>query len=114
MVWLNPITREKAFQVHGICARRLFIRSSPEETPRIIDNVTEIRAFLANIQTRILKPEYIWLPEIEEGDIVMWDNYGLFYSAVDYPDKYGSRSMHQANIGGSVGPRGPVLIPEIV
>lgn len=29
----------------------------------------------------------------------MWDNYGLFHSAVDYPLKYGSRSMHQANIG---------------
>ena len=111
MVWLNPVTGEKAFQVHGICARKLFVRSSPDNQPRVIDDVVEVRRFLDNIQRRILKPEYIWLPEVEEGDIVMWDNYGLFHSAVDYPDKFGSRSMHQANIGASVGPCGPAPIP---
>ena len=113
MVWVNPITGEKAFQVHGICARRLFIRSSGDEAPRVIDEVGEIRSFLHNIQSRILKPEYVWLPEIEEGDIVIWDNYGMFHSAVDYPLKYGSRSMHQANIGASIGPVGPVPIPAV-
>jgi len=113
MVWINPVTGEKAFQVHGICARKLFIRSSTEESPKVIDDVVEIRKFLHHIQSRILKPEYILLPEIEEGDIVMWDNYGCFHSAVDYPLKYGSRTMHQANIGASRGPQGPLPIPSL-
>ncbi|KIX95336.1 uncharacterized protein Z520_08853 [Fonsecaea multimorphosa CBS 102226] len=113
-VWLNPVTGEKAFQVHGLAARKLFLRSSLDEQPKVIDKVEDIRAFLHNIQSRVLRPEYIWLPEIQEGDIVMWDNYGMFHTAVDYPLKYGPRSMHQANIGASKGPVGPVPIPTSV
>ncbi|KIX02575.1 uncharacterized protein Z518_08516 [Rhinocladiella mackenziei CBS 650.93] len=113
-VWINPVTGEKAFQVHGICARKLFIRSSADEEPKIIDDVVEIRSILHKIQSRILRPEYICLPQIEEGDVVMWDNYGCFHSAVDYPlEMYGPRTMHQANIGASKGPVGPVPIPSI-
>jgi alpha-ketoglutarate-dependent taurine dioxygenase len=98
--------------VHGICARKLFIRSSVDEEPKVMDDVAEIRAFLHQIQSRILRPEYICLPPMEEGDMVIWDNYGLFHSAIDYPlEKYGARTMHQANIGASQGPVGPVPIP---
>ncbi|EED21411.1 conserved hypothetical protein [Talaromyces stipitatus ATCC 10500] len=110
MVWVNPLTGEKAFQVHGICARRLFLRSSSSETPQIIEDVEEIRRFILGIQNRILRPEYILLAPVEEGDMLIWDNYGLFHSAIDYPAKMGPRTMHQANIAGSVGPRGPVAI----
>lgn len=107
---MNPLTGEKAFQVHGICARRLYLRNSTEEEPRIIDDVEEIRKFILGIQNRILRPEYILLAPAEEGDMVIWDNYGLFHSAVDYPLKMGPRTMHQANIAGSIGPKGPVPI----
>lgn len=42
----------------------------------------------------------------------MEDNYRCFYSAVDYPlEKYGPRTMHQANIGASRGPIAPVPVP---
>ena len=95
---------ERAFQVHGICARKLFLRSSLIEEPRVITNVEEIRAFLKPIQERVLKPEYILLPKTDEGDIVMWANYMVMHSAVDYPIEFGARTMHQANIGASVGP----------
>lgn len=129
MVWVNPETKEKAFMVHGIVAYKLFIRSSVDEEPRVISDVVEIREFLSNIQSRILRPEHVLLPELDEGDVVMWDNYGVFHSACDYPEEgYGPRcksssvlamrimlieivAMHQANIGSSVGPRGPVEIP---
>lgn len=112
LVWVNPATGEKAFQVHGICARKLFLRNGPDETPRTIDDVVEIRKWLADIQLRILKPEYICMAPVEEGDVAMWDNYGMFHSAVDYPiETYGPRTMHQANVGSSRGPIAPVPIP---
>ncbi|KAF3070876.1 hypothetical protein GL218_00667 [Daldinia childiae] len=111
MVWVNPVTGEKAFQVHGICARRLFIRSSPTEEPRIVEDLVEIRKLLKIIQERVLKPEYILIPSLEEGDIVMWANYQMFHTAIDYPDWFGPRTMHQANIASSAGPVGPVPIP---
>lgn len=113
MVWVNPVTKEKAFMVHGICARKLYLRSSPEEKPEVVEDVEKIRAFLKTIQERVLKPEYIMIPQLEEGDIVMWANYQMFHSAIDYPEHYGARTMHQANIGASSGPAnmGPVPIP---
>ncbi|KAJ5698133.1 hypothetical protein N7462_000138 [Penicillium macrosclerotiorum] len=110
MVWVNPLTGEKAFQVHGICARKLYIRRSREEDPQVMENVSEIRQFILGIQNRILKPEYILLAPVEEGDMVIWDNYGVFHSAIDYPIEMGPRTMHQANISGSIGPQGPVPI----
>ncbi|KAI0850079.1 Clavaminate synthase-like protein [Daldinia vernicosa] len=111
MVWVNPVTGEKAFQVHGICARKFFIRSSSTEEPRIIEDLVEIRKLLKTIQERVLKPEYILIPSLEEGDIVMWANYQMFHTAIDYPDSFGPRTMHQANIASSAGPVGPVSIP---
>jgi hypothetical protein len=87
MAWVNPETGEKAFMVHGIVAHKLFIRSSPDEEPCVISDVVEIREFLSNIQSRILKPEYVLLPEFEVGDMVMWDNYSVFPSACDYPEE---------------------------
>jgi alpha-ketoglutarate-dependent taurine dioxygenase len=114
MVWVNPVTNERAFMVHGICAHKLFLRSSFEEEPIVIDDVEKIRAFLKPIQERVLKPEYIMVPKLEEGDIVMWANYQVFHSAIDYPDAYGPRTMHQANIGASKGPVGLFPIPVSV
>ncbi|KAI1851583.1 hypothetical protein JX265_012335 [Neoarthrinium moseri] len=111
MVWVNPVTGEKSFMVHGICARRLFLRASEKDEPKIVDDVAEIRRWLKPLQERILKPEYIILPSLEEGDIVMWANWQCFHTAIDYPDSYGPRTMHQANIGASSAPVGPVSIP---
>ncbi|KAI5266167.1 hypothetical protein E4T47_08331 [Aureobasidium subglaciale] len=111
MVWLNPVTGEKAFQVHGICARKLFLRSSPDAEPEIVDDVVKIRAWVKTIQDRILRPEYVMLPKVEEGDMIIWANWQCFHSAIDYPAKYGSRTMHQANIGASLAPVGPVPVP---
>ena len=113
MVWVNPVTGERAFMVHGICVRRAFMRYSPNEEPDIIDDVVKIRSWLKGIQERVLKPEYIMLPKVEEGDIIMWANYQMFHTAVDYPDHMGDRTMHQANIGASSGPIGPVPIPAL-
>ncbi|KAF6843917.1 alpha-ketoglutarate dependent xanthine dioxygenase [Colletotrichum musicola] len=111
MVWVNPITGEKAFMVHGICVRRMFLRSGVDQDPKIVEDVVEIRKWLKDIQERVLKPEYILLPKAEEGDIIMWANYQMFHTAVDYHDNLGPRTMHQANIGASSGPIGPVPIP---
>lgn len=111
MVWVNPITGEKAFMVHGICVRRMFLRNSPNEEARVVEDLGEIREWLKVIQERVLKPEYVMIPKLESGDIVMWSNWQMFHSAVDYHDKLGPRTMHQANIAASTSPTGPHPIP---
>ena len=50
-------------------------------------------------------------PDVEEGDVQLWDNWSVFHSAIDYPDEYGSRTMHQANMGASDAPVGVSEMP---
>ncbi|ERT02401.1 hypothetical protein HMPREF1624_00699 [Sporothrix schenckii ATCC 58251] len=111
MVWVNPVTGERAFMVHSICVRRLFLRKSQDEAAVCVEDLDTVRAWLRGIQERVLQPAYVMVPELEEGDIVMWANYQMFHSAIDYPDEMGPRTMHQANIGASIGPTGPFPVP---
>ena len=93
-------------------ARRLFIRNSPNDTPKVINNLGEVRKFLDNIQGRIIKPEHIWVGPEEEHDILLFQNYGLFHTKIDYPASWGVRTVHQDWLSGGKPPAGPVPIRE--
>ncbi|TVY58659.1 putative dioxygenase [Lachnellula cervina] len=110
MVWMRP-NGKKALQIHGIAVRKMFLKATPTSEVQVVDDVVKIRELLHSWQQRIIRPEYVLMGPVEEGDVQMWDNWSVFHSAVDYPDHYGSRSMHQANLGASDSPVGPVPIP---
>lgn len=111
MVWVNPVTGKRSFQVQHNLARRLFIRHSPYDTPKVVDNLGEVRKFLDNIQSRIIKPEHIWVGPEEEHDLLLFQNYGLFHTKIDYPASYGTRTVHQGWLPSGKKPKGPVPIP---
>lgn len=46
MVWTNPKTGELSLQVHGQGAFRLYLKSSPDGPERMIDNLSDVRAFM--------------------------------------------------------------------
>ena len=94
-VWITP-TGEKALQVHGMCVREMFLKKDPTSEVEVIEDVAKIREILRKWQIRILKPEYILIPPLEEGDITMWDNWSVFHSGVDYPISYGPRSKFRS------------------
>jgi hypothetical protein len=75
LVWLNPVTGEKGFQIMPQCVRKLFLRSSPEEEVRVVDDLEEIRIWLNNTLDRVANPEYILIPSCEEGDMIVWNNW---------------------------------------
>jgi alpha-ketoglutarate-dependent taurine dioxygenase len=75
LVWLNPVTEEKGFQIMPQCVRKLFLRSSPEEEVRVVDDLEEIRIWLNNTLDRVANPEYILIPSCEEGDMIVWNNW---------------------------------------
>jgi alpha-ketoglutarate-dependent taurine dioxygenase len=111
MVWINPATGEKSLQIQQNCVRRLFIRQGPDEEPRVIEDVKEVRELLTRLQLRIIRPEYIYSGPEEEGDHLLWYNWGLMHTRVDYPDSFGVRSAHQAWIPSSAAPVGPTPMP---
>ncbi|KUJ20037.1 Clavaminate synthase-like protein [Mollisia scopiformis] len=110
MVWVNPLG-QKALQVHGICVRKMFLKATPTSEVKVVDDLVEIRKLLHSWQERIIRPEYVLSAPVEEGDVQMWDNWSVFHTAIDYPDQYGPRTMHQANLAASDSPVGPVPIP---
>ncbi|KAG9189244.1 hypothetical protein G6011_06112 [Alternaria panax] len=96
LVWVNPVTGKKSFQGTQHLIRRLFIRNGPDETPKIIDDLGEVRKFLDNIYTRIIRPEHIWVGPEDEHDVVIFGSHGLLHSNIDYPASWGVRTIHQA------------------
>ncbi|OLN89757.1 putative dioxygenase C576.01c-like protein 6 [Colletotrichum chlorophyti] len=110
VVWMNPSTGRKAFMVHCGVARRLFLRRSPDEEYKVIDDVNEVRDMLYDVVRRILKPEYILIPPEEDGDLLVWDNCSTMHTRVDYPDSYGTKTCHQAYNNSGQAPVGPVPV----
>ncbi|KAF3801005.1 Cytochrome P450 monooxygenase gliF [Colletotrichum gloeosporioides] len=114
MVWVNPETGRKSFQVQANAAKKLYLRRSAADEPKVITELSEVRRFLIDIQSRILKPEYILVPPEEEGDLLLWDNWSTMHTRVDYPAEYGPKACHQAGTNASVSPKGPTPIPHSI
>ncbi|KAJ9622507.1 hypothetical protein H2204_011520 [Knufia peltigerae] len=93
MVWVNPVTGAKALQIFPDIIRKLYIKTTvPLASEKVVENLEEIRVWVNDIYDRIATPEYIIVPECEEGDLILWNNWGVQHSAIEYPDSYGSRS----------------------
>jgi alpha-ketoglutarate-dependent taurine dioxygenase len=74
MVWMSP-TGEKSLQVHGKCVRKMFLKATPDSEVEVIEDLPEIRKLLHSWQERIIRPEYVLMAPVEEGDVQMWDNW---------------------------------------
>ncbi|OJD32582.1 alpha-ketoglutarate dependent xanthine dioxygenase [Diplodia corticola] len=111
MVWVNPLTKEKALQIQNAAVSKLYLRSSPSEAPCIVDDVKEIRQFLRKLQGRVITPEYVAaVAPAEEGDLVIFDNRACLHSRIDFPDHYGTKALHQMYMHSLSPPVGPAPV----
>ena len=106
MVWTNPKTGEKSLQVHGQGAFKLYLKSSPNGSETIVEDLKEVRAFLDKIMRPALQPENIYAHPHKEQDVILWYNRALWHSITEFPKSYGPRVMHQCNIAASDHPSG--------
>ncbi|GAA6018555.1 hypothetical protein JCM10207_007216 [Rhodosporidiobolus poonsookiae] len=104
MVWVNPLTGEKSLMIHGQCALRAHIKTSPSSSVKTLTDLGEVRAFLQEFQLPILKPEYVYAHNHQEGDLAVWYNQGMWHSITEFPERCGRRIMHQVNLGHTVDP----------
>ncbi len=74
MVWVNPLG-QKALQVHGIAVRKMFLKATPTSEAKVVEDVVEIRKLLHSWQERVIRPEYVLMAPVEEGDVQIWDNW---------------------------------------
>ena len=61
-------TGEKSMQVHGKCVRKMFLKATPASEVEVIEDVAKIRKLLHSWQERIIRPEYVLMAPVEEGD----------------------------------------------
>ncbi|KUJ23861.1 Clavaminate synthase-like protein [Mollisia scopiformis] len=109
MVWLNPVTGEKSLQIMAEVVRKVFLKETPNGVQRTVEDEEEIRVWLNGLLDRIAKTEYILVPRVEEGDMVVWNNWGVIHSGIEYPLSYGPRTAHQCHIASSTAPVGPTV-----
>lgn len=57
LVWLNPVTGAKAFQVMPDLVRKLYLRHPKEEDEKVIEDEEEIRVWFNKIYDRFVDPE---------------------------------------------------------
>ncbi|KAI5479430.1 hypothetical protein MNV49_003574 [Pseudohyphozyma bogoriensis] len=105
IVWTCPVTGEKSLQVHSVAVYKLHLKASPDAPVQVIDDLLEVRKILYDLQRPALEPENIFVPAYTEGDLVMFYNRGVYHTATDYPESYGTRSMLQAHIAASFDPK---------
>ncbi|GAA5890111.1 hypothetical protein JCM5296_004772 [Sporobolomyces johnsonii] len=101
VVWTCPVTGEKSFQVHSVAVLKIHHPSLASP----MTDLAEIRKTLYDLQRKCLKPENVWAPAYEKGDLVLFNNRAVYHSATDYPQGYGTRSMLQAHIAASFDPK---------
>lgn len=78
MVWVNPVTGVRSFQILPDVVRKLYLKSYPDGEERVVEDGEDIRLWLNDILDRICKPENILIPVYEEGDVVMFNNWVAF------------------------------------
>ncbi|GAA5833437.1 hypothetical protein JCM11251_003495 [Rhodosporidiobolus azoricus] len=97
---LPPYDAEKDVKTYPMAVLELHPRNAPA-----ITDLSLIRRILNQIQLPALRPEYIWAPGYEEGDLVLFDNRAVYHSATDYPESWGTRTMLQAHVAASSDPK---------
>lgn len=106
MLWTNPQTLEKSFQVHSVAVAKLHLRRSPSSPVETISDLAEVRRILYTLQRPALQPANVLCPKYEKGMLVLFYNRGVYHSATDYPEGWGeTRTMLQAHIAGSEDPK---------
>lgn len=83
MVWVNPVTGARSFQILPDVVQKLYFKYGPDAEERVVEDNDEVRVWLNNILDRICKPKNILIPEYEEGDVVMFNNWVCISHCLD-------------------------------
>ncbi|KAI5478196.1 hypothetical protein MNV49_005363 [Pseudohyphozyma bogoriensis] len=98
MLWINPVTGEKAFQVHGIIAYKIHYREGPDEPYTLIEDLGTVRKMITDLQLPFVTPENVVFAPSETGDMLFFYNRGVRHTAVEFPASRGDRLLHQCQL----------------
>nr|HSU39276.1 TauD/TfdA family dioxygenase [Polyangiaceae bacterium] len=100
LVWKNPLTGRPSLQVHAYCVEELFVADEP------IGDLDECRRLLYELMRPAIAPARVYAHRWQPGDLVIFNNRGVWHSVVGALEPDARRVYHQCNLAASEAPRG--------
>lgn len=81
MAWHNPgRPSQPHLQILGCCVHSLRIKDPKTGEITHIRDLAETRKICYDLQKNVVKPEHVYAHRWEEGDLVIFHNYGVWHS----------------------------------
>jgi xanthine dioxygenase len=101
LVWINPRTGEPALQAHACCVEDLVTDGEP------VGDLEESRRILRSLMRPAIAPRKVYAHAWRAGDLVIFNNRGVWHSVVGALRPSDRRVYHQCNLASSEPPLGP-------
>ncbi len=105
LVWVNPLTGQPALQVHACCVEELITDGQS------LTDLQECRRMLYDLMRPAIAPSKVYAHPWRAGDLVIFNNRGLWHSVVGVLLPSDVRVYHQCNLASSEPPLGPCALP---
>jgi len=103
LVWENPVTGRRALQLHAYCVEDLIVDGEP------VGNLGEVRRMLYELMRPAIAPSRVYAHPWRRGDLVIFNNRGVWHSVVGSLKPTDLRVYHQCNLASSEPPCGATL-----
>jgi len=101
MVWKNPVTGKLALQIHPSAIEKIHLKDGT-----VIDDLAEVREIVHKLQRPGIVPKRVYAQDWQEGDLVIFNNWGVIHTVVGAFAKDQVRIFRQCNVAASEGPVG--------
>jgi xanthine dioxygenase len=101
LVWVNPLTGQPALQVHPCCVDALI------SDGEVLDDLEECRRQLHALMRPAIAPNMVYAHAWRAGDLVIFNNRGVWHTVVGALQPSDVRVYHQCNLASSEAPLGP-------
>ena len=101
MVWKNTITGKLALQIHPSAVQKIHLKDG-----KVIDDLQTVREIVHKLQRPAIAPKRVYAHDWKEGDLVIFNNWGVLHSVVGAFAKDQVRIFRQCNVAASEDPVG--------
>jgi xanthine dioxygenase len=101
LVWQSPLTGEKALMAHACCIEQLITDGVP------LTDLATCRRLLYELMRPGIAPDKVYAHAWRPGDLVIFNNRGVWHSVVGALRPSDRRVYHQCNLASSEPPLGP-------
>jgi xanthine dioxygenase len=102
LVWTNPVTGKRALMLHAYCIENLIVDG------RTVGDLSEVRRLLYDLMRPAIAPARVYAHPWRPGDLVIFNNRGVWHTVVGSLRPTDARVYHQCNLASSEPPLGPV------